>query len=388
MKISAMAPRIEARQPARFQPSRYESPAMVVAMKLASLAILTRPASFDAMEAIIRSPSATSYYTDAAAIDQAQPTGWLAVYPELLPQTNLHTQSKPPGAVAYYLMWIRSLGYGRPSAVAAAIGLAVLGALSIPATYWLVHLLTGSASIAVTAVLMLALCPGYVLIFPTFDACYPILTAGLIGAWYLAITRSDWRFAAVFGVILGISTFITYNLLVLGVFLALLPFVSHRTNLIRVTQYSAIAIAGLIAFYALLGLFTGFNPIATFRSAWHNQQVLLAQHAGDRPYPLTIGFDLLDFALGAGWLPVLLAAMCLRRRTGLVLLCVAQPIVVAVIGILQSETARAWNFMLPLLLIPAAMELARWPQPARAVVLIAMLAILLVVGHHMVFMVP
>jgi len=72
----------------------------------------------------------------------------------------------------------------------------------------------------------------------------------------------------------------------------------------------------------------------------------------------------------------------------LVLLCVAQPIVVAVIGILQSETARAWNFMLPLLLIPAAMELARWPQPARAVVLIAMLAILLVVGHHMVFMVP
>jgi hypothetical protein len=113
----------------------------VVAMKLASLAILTRPASFDAMEAIIRSPSATSYYTDAAAIDQAQPTGWLAVYPELLPQTNLHTQSKPPGAVAYYLMWIRSLGYGRPSAVAAAIGLAVLAALSIPATYWLVHLL-------------------------------------------------------------------------------------------------------------------------------------------------------------------------------------------------------------------------------------------------------
>jgi hypothetical protein len=99
-------------------------------------------------------------------------------------------------------------------------------------------------------------------------------------------------------VILGISTFITYNLLVLGVFLALLPFVSHRTNLIRVTQYSAIAIAGLIAFYALLGLFTGFNPIATFRSAWHNQQVLLAQHAGDRPYPLTIGFRPARFRAG------------------------------------------------------------------------------------------
>jgi hypothetical protein len=363
----------------------------VVAMKLTSLAILTRPASFDAMEAIVRSPSATSYYTDAAAIARAAPSGWLAIYPDLLPQTNLHTQSKPPGAIAYYLAWIRALGYGRASAVAGAIGLAVLAAFSIPATYLLVRLLCQSAGVATSAALMLALCPGYVLIFPTFDACYPILTAGLIGTWHLAHARGDWRFAAAFGVILGITTFITYNLLVLGAFLAASPMISGRAKPMRVIQYTAIAIGWFVCFYALLALFTQFDPIATFRSAWHNQRVLLAQHPQDRPYPTTILFDLLDFAFSGGWLPVVLAAIAIATQPAqrrLILLCLAQPIVVAVIGILQSETARAWNFMLPPVLIPAALELSRWPARPRGIVLLAMLALMLIVGHHMIFMVP
>jgi hypothetical protein len=41
-----------------------------------------------------------------------------------------------------------------------------------------------------------------------------------------------------------------------------------------------------------------------------------------------------------------------------------------------------------MLLIPAAIELLRWPRMSRAAVMFAMLAIMLVVGHHMVFMVP
>lgn len=372
----------------------------VVTMKLTSLAIITRPASFDAMDAIVRDRSATSYYTDAAGIAQAMPSGgWLAIYPELLPRTNLHTQSKPPGAIAYYLLWIRALGYGRASAVAGAIGLALIAAFSIPATYWLTRLLTASTDIALISAMLLALCPGYVLIFPSFDACYPILTAGLIGLWHFALTHDDWRFAAVFGLVLGITCFITYNLLVLGLFLAIWPFLlldkSPSTELRRVVRLSAIALAATVVFYLILALFTQFDPIATFRSAWRNQQALLAQHPQDRPYPQTILFDLLDFAFGAGWLSVILAVACVIsirdlpdvRARRLVLLCLAQPILVAIIGILQSETARAWNFMLPLLLIPASIELSRWPSWARGLIFIAMLVLLLVIGHHMVFMV-
>jgi hypothetical protein len=371
----------------------------VIAMKLLSLAALTRPLSFDAVETIVRHPWTTSYYNDAAAITSVQPSGWLADYPIILPHTNLHTQSKPPGPVAYWAACIRLFGYGRAATIAGAIGLAIFASLAVPATWWLARLLTGQRELSLLAATMLAVCPGFVLVFPTFDAGFVVFTAGLIGLWHLAVTRNDLRLAAAFGVVLGITCFFTYNLLVLGVFLAIWPLLALqmplRAKLLRMARLSALAIAGVAAFYVVLAIFTSFDPIATFRTAWRNQHALLEAHAGDRPWPQTVPLDLLDFALGAGWLPVVLTVMYLLgtfrsddpRMRGLTLLCLAQPVIVAVVGILQLETARVWSFMLPLLLLPAAEELSRWPPRWRALSIVAMLAITLTVGYHMVFMI-
>src|SRR5205807_3321 len=75
----------------------------VFAMKITSVAVLTKPMSLQAIGEIIESPDATSYYVDAAAIGSAP--NWLAQYPQILslPQINLHTRSKPPGPVAYFV---------------------------------------------------------------------------------------------------------------------------------------------------------------------------------------------------------------------------------------------------------------------------------------------
>jgi hypothetical protein len=116
-----------------------------------------------------------------------------------------------------------------------------------------------------------------------------------------------------------------------------------------------------------LWLVTGYDPIATFESAWKNQHALLAEHANERPYPDTVWNDLLDFALASGWIGALLAVFSLiesvrdprNPRSRLVLLCIAQPLFVAITALLASETARVWNFMLPLLILPAALQLVR-----------------------------
>jgi hypothetical protein len=372
----------------------------VVAMKLTSLAVVTTPASFDMLDAIVRSPTATSYYVDAAALAERQPHGWLAIYPEFLPLTNLHTQSKPPGAVAYFFAFIRALGYGRASAVAGGIGLAILASLSVPAVYALTRVLTptsASQGIASTAATLMALCPGYVLIFPSFDAFYPVLSCAMIGLWFMACARDDWRIATLFGAVLFVTTFITYNVLVIGLPLAAMPFVSARAHwrgvVARVIRLSAVALATTALCYAVFWLLTAYDPIATFRSAWNNQQALLAAHREHRPYPWTILFDLLDFLLGAGW-ALLLPAVAAKKGISTFFgnctytLFLGLPVVVAVTGLLQSETARVWNFMLPLLVVPAAVEVATRPRWAGAVCCASMLAVLLVIGHNMVFMLP
>jgi len=117
---------------------------------------------------------------------------------------------------------------------------------------------------------------------------------------------------------------------------------------------------------------------------------LLVEHANERPYPATILFDLTDFALGCGWIGYLLVIFHVlqklhRQHPRLVMLAMAQIMVVAVTGLLQSETARVWNFMLPLLLIPVGLELSRWPVGARLLCYAALALITTVIYQKMVF---
>ena len=53
---------------------------------------------------------------------------------------------------------------------------------------------------------------------------------------------------------------------------------------------------------------------------------------------------------------------------------------------LQAETARVWCFLLPLLMIPAASELSRWPRGMQLAVFIAIWLLLCLVGQNMTFM--
>jgi hypothetical protein len=328
---------------------------------------------------------------DAAAISSS--SDWLAQYPQILslPQINLHTRNKPAGPVAYFVAIIHTLGYNRHAAIISGVLLGALATLSIPATWWLARLLTSDDDVALRAAAMLSLCPGFVLLFPVFDPVYIVFSCGMLGLWNLALTTGRARWSILLGALLMLTTFVTYNPLVLGAFMTgyALLCTGQAKCLLR---HGVIALLACLFAYCLLWMFTGYNPIGTFRQGIANHHWQLTKYANDRPYPWTILFDLTDFAMGGGWIVTLLAIACAiharERHRRLVMICIAQPILVAVIALLQSETARVWNFMLPLILIPAAMELARWNRTAQVCAYAALLVATIVIGQNMIFLVP
>ena len=349
------------------------------ALKIASILPYTDPPSLGFIQTIVENPHATSYYTDAAALGSEHTVReWLALYPQYMPMLSLHSKTKPPGPILYWTAVIKHFGTGRTATLVGGIGLGFLGALSVVATYVFIRALTRLPDAAFAGASFMSLCPGFVLFFPMFDATYPILSCAVIGFWVGAVERCDWRLAVLSGAGLALTCVVTFNVLVVGAFMAAYAVAMPRNRprperLVLVMKLGAVALVTWLGLLALLIPTTRYDAFATFTSAWRNQHDLLRRYADTRPYPLTIPFDLLDFAFGVGWSGVVIAvgffldreARADARLVRLSVLCVGQLVLVAVTGMLQMETARVWTFMLPLLMVPVGLELQKWSLRTR-----------------------
>jgi hypothetical protein len=344
------------------------------------------------LTASVRDPVIVSYYSDASAI--GQDPHWLADYPQILPMTSLHTQSKPPGPVLYYLTWIRFLGYGDRSAKAAGLTLIALKSLVVPLVYLLARSLTADPDAAFAATSFYSLCSGALFMTPMLDPLYAGFTCLILWSWDRSLWRNNIVFSAACGASLAAAAFCTYTVLTLA------PFATIQVLLIaRPARPGTVlprlllgAIAGFIGFYVVLWACTFFDPIATFQSALRDQQKLVAAHIAERPWPTTILFDLTDFALAMGWVGAIIPISGILRpgdRSNptrirwLLVACAVQPLCVAILGILQSETFRVWNFMLPLTAIAAGVELTHWTPQRRATAYAAMFIVMLVLGQNL-----
>jgi hypothetical protein len=356
--------------------------------RYASVFVQTRPPSFELISTIIRSEAATSYYTDALGLSRVD--GWFGASDQVLrlPGLHLHTISKPPGPVLFFSAMIRTFGDTDLGIHVAAAIMGLLAVLGVPATYLLLTRLTTSHEAAFCGASFLSLSPGFALFFPMFDPIYILLSCALIGSWSKAVDDDSNLAAIAMGVVLAVVCLVTFSVLVVGFFCALYPLVVRRTSVAKLCRRAALVFATAALTLAALWLVSGYNAVATFQSAWANQHALLARYADQRPYPRTILFDLTDFGLGTGWISVPLAIFCClgaKQHRAIALLAVAQLVLVAVLGLLQAETARVWNFMMPLLMIPVGMELSGWPIRARWTVLLGVLAVTCAVCQNMKF---
>ena len=370
-----------------------------LALQLTAVGIQKKPFGFERITQRVMHPITTSYYTDATSFTSLN--DWLQSFPDSLMSYHTHSRNKPPGPILYYVFLQRIFGVTPRAAAAGGLLVAVLAALSIPACYTLIKLSTeGNREAAFFGASFLALCPGLLLFFPQFDQVYPILTCGLIGSWFLTLRGDRLVCSVAYGALLSIVFFVSYSLLVLGFSLSLYAviFVRERPwqNGVIAVKHVFVALGTFAGLYGVFWLFTGFDPVETFRQSLANQAVLAARL--DRPYPQSIFFDLTDFALGSGWIGVILTFFFLWRKTvgtnadddaetgaesgesrpmsgsrydpSLVmsLLFLFQILTVAVSGLLRTETARVWIFLLPLLMFPIGNELAGWRFFPRLVV--------------------
>jgi hypothetical protein len=155
---------------------------------------------------------------------------------------------------------------------------------------------------------------------------------------------------------------------------------------------AAAAAAAFVAFYVLLWLAVGFDPITTFFKIHAVQNANLV--ALKRTWPDTIGWDLLDFTLCCGWLGCLLAGMFLlagvsrwrTKKTGwIAATMIVQIVLIALTGVLQSEVTRLWIFVLPLLAVVVGLELRQWDRSFRLAVFLCMWILLVTVVANIQF---
>ncbi len=369
-------------------------------LQLGAIVNQVEPPGLARVTQIIEHPVVTSYHFDAVrdAARDAAGNGDEGIgirdFQDRMWGFSLHGRNKPPGAWLFFSAVQRWFG---SAALAEGLLLGLLGCLAIPATALLVSELTGDSDAGFAGASFLAMTPSLVLFFPAFDQVMPTLSCWLLVAWILALRRGSTPYAIAFGLALATALFFSFSFLVLGVFLAgySLLYVSREpsTRIGPVAAKAGVALAVMLVFYSILYLAAGYDVLATFRTALENQTALSLKWG--RPYPATILFDLQDFVLGAGWIGLPLAVFALGRTVRgaaphllwVVILCFAQPIVVAALGLIPTETARVWLFMLPLLMVPVGLSLARWSEAMRAGTYFSLWLILVVTCQHMSFVV-
>jgi hypothetical protein len=367
-------------------------------------AMSMQPLGLRRLPAIVQNSVNTSYYNAAEVlVEQMEQEGksyrdWMEIYPELMDVLMLHAAYKPPGLIFYYIVMIKLFGAGQGAALAGGLLIALLACASVAATYALIRFFSGMEQAALLGASFFALTPSLVLFLPQFDQAYPVLVCLLLIAWAKALRVGGRPYAVAFGTLFALMLFLTPTFLMLGVFLAsytLLHIADHgRRGLIRAVERSIIVTVTIALLYLLLWAATGFDPLRTFTTAAGRSQAHLVSLM--RPWPLHSLFDLLDIALGTGWISVPLAAsgaavvwrMNDWRNPSfrLVYLGLLQVGMAVAVALFPGENARLMLPMMPLLMAPIGIELSQWPSGARLTVYLMLVLITAAICQNMIFL--
>lgn len=335
------------------------------------MGILSDRRGIELVQEIVLSPITTSYFLDASQIHGL--SQWFRHFDHA--RLAVHSSTHPPGPILFYYVFFKV--FGSPTgAMIGGIAVGCLASLGVLVTYAFAGLWTDNRRTRMIASALYALLPATSVFFPELDQVYPIFAMLLILFWCRSLeSRKKIPSEAIyFGLTLAVSLFFAYNLLTIGAFLAYYGVYwvwrQRWTKLSFVTllRNSVIGAGVCMGVYFLLWLATGYDPIAVFFNALSNQAVLEALM--NRSSALFGLFDPLDFFLGAGMmvLPLILLQLGrnvrgfdrMRPEVALTLIGLATILTIDLSGVLRGEAARVWLFLQPLVVVPAALELARF----------------------------
>lgn len=346
-------------------------------------ALYADPRGSSLMIAIILSPGATSYFTDAMVIDDVW--AWLPNFAHA--ELNYHSQTHPPGPILYYFALLKLL----PTDVAVHFGGALIGVLAsagVALIYSFAALWTPDRRARLGACFLYALSPALIAFFPEFDQVYPLFAMAMIVLWARALAR--FSAALWLGLVLFAASFMAYNLITVGAFMA--PYALlwlHRERwqkpaIARCAVAAGLALGVALAAHVALWSATSFHAYDSFGAALDAQRHF-SRMGG--PYRAVVFSQLYDFFLGCGMMTLPLLVISLLRRGdvhfradhALTWLAIFAVIVVDLTGLLRYEAARVWLFLQPLVFVPAGIALAGFDGVSRALVLALQAVIMILV---------
>ena len=347
----------------------------------------------------VRHPDITSYHTEAARIDAVSfdaVRSWLADYPQRLGGMIGHAQTHPPGPILYYALWNAPLG---PEAGAQWGGmfLALLGGLAIPLLHGLVRRVSGSELAGFAGAAAWTPLPAIVAMLGSLDAVYPLFTLGLCLLWIGACWDGSRAAAAGFGALLFVALLFTTGCSRWGL-LCLLGWRRSPSGSARaacsLAAASAIGGGAAVGLFVLLWLTTGYDHLAALLASMRIQEGLAG--AWNRPWRLTVLWDIYDFFLASGWATFGFVALFVTRLPrsersdwrvrSFAAAALGTILIVDVSGLLRAETARVWLFLQPLALGLVGLELARWSSGWRAAAYAVLLFALVAIRSRMTFL--
>jgi hypothetical protein len=277
---------------------------------------------------------------------------FLDTFAEVGTSLPVHAIGHPPGLLVA-LHW---LGISTAPAMAAlTIG---IGALSIPLAYALARVLLDERA-ARLAALLYVFAPSAVLYGATSaDALYA--TVALLAALPLALAAQRPAAAAAGAPALAFASFFSYANLAVAAWAALLAW--QRASFRRAAIVAVSCGAALAAFYALLHLATGYDPIGVLAAT---ESVYREGIASRRPYAFWLFGSPAAFLFALG-LPISwLAARAAAAGDAGARALFAVLAIAAILGFTKAETERIYLFLVPLACIAAAAAL-----PARGLQLV------------------
>jgi 4-amino-4-deoxy-L-arabinose transferase-like glycosyltransferase len=278
-----------------------------------------------------------------------------------------HSRTHPPGPILF--LWAARRLFG-PGLVPAWLATVIFTSLATVPVFFLARDLYGEP-VARRAVALFLLTPNLIL-FSTTSMDGPMAVFLIVALWsFLWATREGgrwWLGAALSGLALALASFMTYTASFLALYFAVtavLAFFLDRPRFRRIVRIVPIAALSALAFYTVLFLTTGYDPVAALRrSMWANDELVGSGHATLGQYLQVSGANLTAFLVGIGlplvvvWLRQVRIAVA-RARAGeeADLFVLAFPIALLIItfsALYTLETERIWMFMAAFLTVAAA----------------------------------
>ena len=292
---------------------------------------------------------------------------FLREFPARLPDLPSHAAGHPAGAMVVYALVARSW----PGLMAAALATVALGSLGALAAGWLARDELGERG-GRLALAVWVLAPGVVLYLATSaDAVFAAVLGGAALAAHRGLVRRSAGWTVAGGVLLWVSSMLTYAAVLLLVFLGVRAAGRLRADRAWVLRWAAATSAVVAVLAGVLWLAAGYDAPAA----------VLAAHGAYQATPGSAGRSLVhglpgDLLAFGGMLGVPLAAALAVRTVAVVrerawtsvdAAALATLLAAASWGFTKGEVERIFQFLVPLTLVPVVRQLLAWRVRAPVV---------------------